>query len=154
MLRWMLERENGAIWIELIWPRIRRSEGLLWIRQRTFGFSGSMKCWQVPAVFQEGLCLCRMKLVVQNVLGICKQITICLLHKVTCRLDRAVAWAASRCLPTASARFRTRGKSCGIYGGQSGTGQASSEYCGFPCHAFIPLIALQSLSSMAGTIGQ
>jgi hypothetical protein len=36
--------------------------------------------------------------------------------------DRTVAQAISRWLPTAVARVRARVRSCGIYGGQSGTG--------------------------------
>jgi hypothetical protein len=36
-------------------------------------------------------------------------------------MGRAIAQAVSRSLPTAAARVRARVRSCGIYGGQSGT---------------------------------
>jgi hypothetical protein len=38
---------------------------------------------------------------------------------------------------------------CGIWGGQRGTGASVfSEYFGFPCHSFIPLIVPKSSSSI------
>jgi hypothetical protein len=44
--------------------------------------------------------------------------------RVVSRLFHAIARAISRRLPTAAARVRTHVKSCGICGGQSGTGQS------------------------------
>jgi hypothetical protein len=46
---------------------------------------------------------------------------------------RAIAQAVSRRLPTAAARVRAQVRSCGICGGQSGTGAVFSEYFGFSC---------------------
>jgi hypothetical protein len=48
-------------------------------------------------------------------------------------LGRAKAQAVSRRLPTTAARVPAQVTSCGICGGQSGTGVGFSEYFGFPC---------------------
>jgi hypothetical protein len=50
-------------------------------------------------------------------------------------LGRAVAQAVSRWLRTAAAWIRVQ-IACGVCGGQSGIGQVSSEYFGFPCQSF------------------
>jgi hypothetical protein len=55
---------------------------------------------------------------------------------------RAVAQAVSRWLPTAAARFRFWA-TCGIYGGQSGTGAGFHRILRFP----LPIIPPVSLSS-------
>jgi hypothetical protein len=59
-------------------------------------------------------------------------------------------------LPTAPGRVRAQVRSCGIYGGQSGTGTVFSEYFGFPCQiSFHWLLHFHhDLSSGAGIIGQ
>jgi hypothetical protein len=70
---------------------------------------------------------------------------------------RAIAQAVSRRLPTAAARVRAQARSCGICGGQSGTGAGLSEYFGFPCQfSFQTLLHTHHLlvSSGAGIIGQ
>jgi cytochrome c553 len=46
------------------------------------------------------------------------------LYELICR---AIAQAVSHRLATAAARVRSQVKSCGMCGGQSGTGQVSSE---------------------------
>jgi hypothetical protein len=62
---------------------------------------------------------------------------------------RVIAQAVSRRLPTAAARVRVRVRSCGICGGQSGTG------AGFPCQfSFHRLPHIHNLSFCAGKIGQ
>jgi hypothetical protein len=63
---------------------------------------------------------------------------------------RAVAQAVSRWLPTA-ARVRVRA-SCGVRGGQSGTGAGFLRVFRFPL-PIIPPISASSLSTGAGTIG-
>jgi hypothetical protein len=52
-------------------------------------------------------------------------------------------------LPTAAARVRAQVKSCGVYGGQSGTGAGFLRVLGF----FLPIVPHLS-SSGAGKIGQ
>jgi hypothetical protein len=64
-----------------------------------------------------------------------------------------IAQAVSRRLPIAAARVRARVRSCGICGGQSGTGAGFLQVLRFPLPIRIPSIAPQSLSG-AGTIGQ
>ena len=39
ILKWIFEKWNGGTWTGFIWFRIEESDGLLWIRYRTFGFS-------------------------------------------------------------------------------------------------------------------
>jgi hypothetical protein len=68
--------------------------------------------------------------------------------KYASKVGRAIAQAVSRWLPTAAARVR----SCGICGGQSGTGADFLRSLRFPLPIFIPPIAPQS--SSAGTIAQ
>jgi hypothetical protein len=71
------------------------------------------------------------------------------------QLGRAISQAVSRWLPTAVARVRTQVTSCGICGGQSGTGEDFFRVLRFPMPILIPPTAPQSsLSSGAGTIGQ
>jgi hypothetical protein len=63
-------------------------------------------------------------------------------------LGRAIAQAVSRRLPTAAARVRARVWSCGICGGQSGTGAGFLRVLRFPLPIFIPPITSQSPSSI------
>jgi hypothetical protein len=69
-------------------------------------------------------------------------------------MGRAIAQAAIRLLPAAAARIRAQVRSCGIYGGQSGTGQVFSEELGFPCDSsYHQLLRTHHLLSEGGTIG-
>jgi hypothetical protein len=61
---------------------------------------------------------------------------------------RAIAQAVSRRLPIAAARVRAVVRSCGICGGQSGTGAGFLQVLRFPLPIFIPPIAPQSPSSI------
>jgi hypothetical protein len=65
-------------------------------------------------------------------------------------LDRAVAQAVSRWLPTPAAQLGVRA-ACGVCGGQSGTGVGFLRVLRFPLPFMIPLIS-PSESSGAGTI--
>jgi hypothetical protein len=51
---------------------------------------------------------------------------------------RAIAQAVSRWLPTAAARVRSQVRSCGIWGGQSGTGAGFLRVLQFPLPILIP----------------
>jgi hypothetical protein len=61
---------------------------------------------------------------------------------------RAIAGAVSRWLPTAVARVQAWVWSCGICGGQCGTGEGFLRVPRFPLPIFIPPIAPQSPSSI------
>jgi hypothetical protein len=61
-------------------------------------------------------------------------------------LVRAVPQAVARRLPTSAYRVHARVTSSGQVD-KVALGQVSSEYFGFPCHTFIPLIANDHLSS-------
>jgi hypothetical protein len=63
-------------------------------------------------------------------------------------VNRAIAQAVSRWLPTVAARVRARVWSSGICGGQSGAG------AGFPLAIFIPPNSPSSQSPGAGIIGK
>jgi hypothetical protein len=67
-------------------------------------------------------------------------------------LGRAIAQAVSIRFPTAAARVRSQVGSCGICGGQSGTGAGFLRVLRFPLPILIP--PTTPLSSGAGTIGQ
>jgi hypothetical protein len=60
----------------------------------------------------------------------------------------AIAQAVSRWLPTVPAWVRARVWSCGICGGQSGTGAGILRVLRFPLPILIPPIASQSSSSI------
>jgi hypothetical protein len=44
ILKWTLDREDGMVWIGLIWLRIGTSGGLL---EHGKEHSGSIKCWEI-----------------------------------------------------------------------------------------------------------
>jgi hypothetical protein len=68
---------------------------------------------------------------------------------VSLGLDRAIAHAVSRRLPTAAARVRAQVRSCAICGGQSGTGARFLRVLRFPLAILIPPTAPHS-SSITG----
>jgi hypothetical protein len=75
--------------------------------------------------------------------------------KFMVEIGRAIAQAVSRRLATAAARVRARVRSCGICGGQSGTGAGFLWVLRFPLpFSFHRLFLTHHLSSGAGTIGQ
>jgi hypothetical protein len=59
---------------------------------------------------------------------------------------RAIAQAVNRRLPTAAARVRAQVRSCGICGGQSGTGEGFLRALTFPLPILIPPTAPRSSS--------
>jgi hypothetical protein len=58
---------------------------------------------------------------------------------------RVIAQAVNRRLPTAAARVLARVRSCGIYGGQSGTGAGFLRLIRLPLLILIPPIAAQPI---------
>jgi hypothetical protein len=66
------------------------------------------------------------------------------------------AHSVNRWLPTAAARVRSHVRSCGIFGGQSGTGVGFPRQLWFPLSILTPSTAPHSSSSIIrdGTIGQ
>jgi hypothetical protein len=64
------------------------------------------------------------------------------------RRGLVIAQAVSRLLPTAAARVRARFRSCGILGGESGTGAGFLQVLWFPLPIFILPVASQSPSSI------
>jgi hypothetical protein len=69
-------------------------------------------------------------------------------------VDRAIAQAVSRWIPTAAARVRARVWSSGICGGQSGAVAGFLPVLLFPLPIFIPPNSPSSQSPGAGTIDQ
>jgi hypothetical protein len=70
-------------------------------------------------------------------------------------VGRAIAQAVIRRLLTSAARVRAQVRSCGICGGQSGTGARFLRVLRFPFSILIQSTAPHSLSIIrAGTIGQ
>jgi hypothetical protein len=65
----------------------------------------------------------------------------------TCRLTLHVNIACA-VAETVSPQVRARFQSCGICGGESGTGTGLLRLLRFPCHSFIPPISPQSLPSI------
>jgi hypothetical protein len=68
--------------------------------------------------------------------------------------DRAIAQAVNRRLHTAAARIRVQFNSCGICGGQSGTGTGFLRVLQFTCQFLFHLLFHTHLSSGGGTTGQ
>jgi hypothetical protein len=69
---------------------------------------------------------------------------------VTVNCGRAIAQAVSRWLPTAAARVRSQVRSCGICGGQRGTGAGFLRVLQFPLTILIPPTAPHSPSIIRG----
>jgi hypothetical protein len=67
---------------------------------------------------------------------------------LTLQTGRAIAQARSRWFPTAAARVRSQVRSCGICGGQSGTGAGFFRVLRFLLPILIPPTAPQSSSSI------
>jgi hypothetical protein len=65
-------------------------------------------------------------------------------------LGRAIAQAVSRRLPTAAARVRSQVMSCGVCGGQSGTGAGFLRIPRFPLPILIPPTTPHSSSIIRG----
>jgi hypothetical protein len=63
---------------------------------------------------------------------------------------RAIAQAVSRLLHTATARVRAHVRSCGVFGGQSGTGEGFLLVFRFPLPILIPLTAPHSKYAIRG----
>jgi hypothetical protein len=125
----------------------------MYVKQIGFGRVNSLDCLVVLP--QDGLVWGRCQK--SQVLGTLPKNRIYLkvfndLHNET---GRAIAQAVSRRLPTAAAWVRAQFRSCGICGGQSGTGVGFSEYFGFLCQfSFHRLLHTHHLSSGAGIIDQ
>jgi hypothetical protein len=68
--------------------------------------------------------------------------------------SRAIAQAVVCRLPTAAARVRAQVRSCGICGGQSGSGAGFFRVLRFPLPILIPPTAPHSSYMVIGTIGQ
>jgi hypothetical protein len=71
-----------------------------------------------------------------------------LTNSLTHQPDRAIAQAVSRRLPTSAARVPAQVRSCGICGGQSGTGAHFLRVLRFPLPILIPPTAPHSSSSI------
>jgi hypothetical protein len=59
VLKWIFKKWGGEEWTALIWLRIGTGDGLLWMRQWTFGFHkmrGISWLAEDPLASQEGLC--------------------------------------------------------------------------------------------------
>jgi hypothetical protein len=65
-------------------------------------------------------------------------------------IGRAIAQAVSCRLPTTAARVRAQIKSCGIFGGQSGTGVDFLRVLRFPLSILIPPTTPHSSSTIRG----
>jgi hypothetical protein len=59
-------------------------------------------------------------------------------YRVIFNLGRAIAHAVSRWLPTAAVQVRSQVRSCGICGGESGTGEGFLRVLRFPLPILIP----------------
>jgi hypothetical protein len=76
----------------------------------------------------------------------------CSIFRLSLSEDRAITQAVNRWLPTVAAGVQAQVRSCGICGGQSGTGAGFLRVLRFP----LPILILPTAphSSEAGTIGQ
>ena len=105
MLNWIFNKWMGGAWTGLIWLRIRKGGGLLWMSLWTFLFH---KMWGISWLAedmlgsQEGLCY--MELVCVFCVCVCKYICMCVLHfsfQPECHVWRSFVgiWKSCRCFP-------------------------------------------------------